>query len=78
VRVHTGSTAAALAARINARAFAIGPDLVFSSGQFSTDSADGQRLLAHELAHVVQQGQAPRRLEPVRGPNGAETRTDHP
>lgn len=60
VRVHTGSAATAVAARINARAFTIGRDIVFGDGQFASHSAAGQRLIAHELTHVVQQGHAPK------------------
>jgi len=59
VRVHTGSTATAVAQRINARAFTVGRDIVFGGGQFSAGSDSGRRLIAHELTHVVQQGHAP-------------------
>ncbi|MDH3974170.1 MAG: DUF4157 domain-containing protein [Deltaproteobacteria bacterium] len=56
VRVHNDSNANHLAGRINARAFTVGRDIVFGSGQYSPDSAGGKRLLAHELTHTVQQG----------------------
>ncbi len=65
VRVHTGGTATAVAQRINARAFTVGRDVVFGDGQFAADSHSGQRLIAHELTHVVQQGHAPP-LSPAR------------
>jgi|GEM_PF-4920931 len=55
VRVHTGPLAAASAAQLNARAYTVGRDVVFAAGQMTAD-ASGRRLLAHELAHVVQQG----------------------
>lgn len=55
VRVHTDPDAAALARGLNARAFTIGPKIVFGPGEFSPGSAAGRRLVAHELAHVVQQ-----------------------
>ena len=54
VRVHTGSEAAGSARAINAQAYTAGKDVVFGSGQYSPDSTKGRRLLAHELAHVVQ------------------------
>jgi hypothetical protein len=55
VRVHAGPSDGALAQRINARAFTVGSDVFFAPGQFRPDSFGGQRLLAHELTHVVQQ-----------------------
>jgi hypothetical protein len=55
VRVHAGERAAEAAGEADARAFTIGEDIVFADGQFAPDTADGQWLLAHELAHVVQQ-----------------------
>jgi hypothetical protein len=60
VRVHTERHEGELAQRINARAFTMGPHVVFSAGEYAPDSSSGQRLLAHELTHVVQQGHAPR------------------
>jgi hypothetical protein len=55
VRVHTGAEADASARSINAVAYTVGSDVVFSGGTYAPHSAAGQRLLAHELAHVVQQ-----------------------
>lgn len=55
VRVHIDTQAGDIARSINARAFAFGQDIVFGSGQYAPGSSKGQRLLAHELAHVVQQ-----------------------
>ncbi|HEU4432000.1 MAG TPA: DUF4157 domain-containing protein [Pyrinomonadaceae bacterium] len=55
VRVHTDSRANESARAINAKAYTIGNDIVFATGQHSPDTQQGQRLLAHELAHVVQQ-----------------------
>jgi hypothetical protein len=55
VRVHTDAEADGLAQSVEAQAFAIGKDLVFRAGHYDPDSAAGRRLLAHELAHVVQQ-----------------------
>jgi hypothetical protein len=56
VRVHSDVRAAESAKAINARAYTAGSDIVFGSGQFSTETSEGKRLLAHELTHVVQQG----------------------
>ena len=55
VRVHTDSQAAQSASSIGASAFALGNDIVFGEGEYRPGSADGARLLAHELTHVVQQ-----------------------
>jgi hypothetical protein len=55
VRVHTGGRADAAARSLDARAYTLGHDIVFADGQFTPETAAGQRLLAHELAHVVQQ-----------------------
>lgn len=59
VRVHDGAEAAASAASINARAYTVGNHVVFGAGQYAPATAAGRRLIAHELAHVVQQGGAP-------------------
>jgi hypothetical protein len=55
VRVHDDARSAATAASIDAAAFTVGEDVVFASGRYDPSSPDGRRLLAHELAHVVQQ-----------------------
>jgi hypothetical protein len=55
VRVHTDAQAADTASAMNARAFTLGRDIAFNSGQYAPHSQEGQRLLAHELTHVVQQ-----------------------
>src|SRR5215210_5565404 len=55
VRVHTDSSAAESARAINARAFTVGRDVVFGAGQYTPETVEGKKLLAHELAHVVQQ-----------------------
>lgn len=58
VRVHTDARAAESARAVSALAYTVGPDVVFGAGQYAPKKAHGQQLLAHELAHVVQQGQA--------------------
>jgi hypothetical protein len=55
VRVHTGTRATQSTQAINARAYTYGNHIAFARGQFNPHSTDGQRLLAHELTHVVQQ-----------------------
>ncbi|HJR08371.1 MAG TPA: DUF4157 domain-containing protein [Pyrinomonadaceae bacterium] len=55
VRVHTDSRADSMARSINARAFTIGQDIAFRSGEYAPDSFEGKKLLAHELAHTLQQ-----------------------
>jgi hypothetical protein len=55
VRVHTDGPADAAARSIGALAFTSGEDIVFGEGLFAPDTGRGKNLLAHELAHVVQQ-----------------------
>jgi peptidoglycan hydrolase-like protein with peptidoglycan-binding domain len=55
VQVHADARAARSAAAVNALAYTVGRDVVFGAGQYAPGSGAGQRLLAHELAHVVQQ-----------------------
>lgn len=62
VRLHTGGTAAATASNAGAEAFTMGTDITFGRKGYRPDSSAGRTLLAHELAHVVQQrrgGDAP-------------------
>jgi outer membrane protein OmpA-like peptidoglycan-associated protein len=56
VRVHSDQQAARSARAVGARAYTVGHDVVFDSGQYAPDSNVGQSLLSHELTHVVQQG----------------------
>jgi Domain of unknown function (DUF4157) len=55
VRVHTDDNAAESARSVNALAYTVGQNVVFEAGQFAPGTSSGRRLLAHELAHVVQQ-----------------------
>ena len=55
VRVHVSPRAAASARAVRALAYTVGRNIVFGSGQFAPGADPGRRLLAHELAHVVQQ-----------------------
>jgi hypothetical protein len=56
VRVHTDAKAGDLSANLNARAFTIGSDIAFAGGEYQPGTLIGDALIAHELAHVVQQG----------------------
>jgi hypothetical protein len=56
VRVHTDPRAAESARSVDASAYTLGSHVVFNKGQYAPESGQGQRLLAHELTHVVQQG----------------------
>jgi len=64
VRVHADGQAAESAAAVGAHAYAIGRDVVFGAGKYAPASADGRRLIAHELAHVVQQRGSASTLSP--------------
>jgi len=55
VRIHNDSVAAKSAQSINALAYTTGNNIVFNEGQYAPGSDSGNRLLAHELTHVVQQ-----------------------
>ncbi len=55
VRVHIGPEAASAAKSLSARAFTVGNHLVFGHSQFNPGTIPGQRLIAHELTHVLQQ-----------------------
>lgn len=59
VRVHTGPRAHKAARSIRATAFTLGRDIFFSSGAYRLGTPTGDRLLAHELTHVVQQSASP-------------------
>ena len=55
VRTHTDTTAAGLSNNLNARAFTIGEHIAFGTGEYQPGTLIGDALIAHELAHVVQQ-----------------------
>jgi hypothetical protein len=55
VRVHDDAMATASARAVNARAYTVGSDIVFDHGQYRPQTPAGSHLLAHELAHTVQQ-----------------------
>jgi hypothetical protein len=59
VRVHTDARAAGSAQSLHALAYTSGRDIVFGAGRYAPGTETGRRLLAHELAHVVQQESRP-------------------
>ena len=58
VRIHADAQANESADDMGAKAYTVGEHLAFAKGQYAPETAAGQRLLAHELVHVVQQGAA--------------------
>jgi hypothetical protein len=64
VRVHTGPAAAESASALRARAYTIGREVAFGAGEYAPDTHAGQKLIAHELTHVVQQCSPQRRSSP--------------
>jgi hypothetical protein len=58
VRIHAGAGAGRLSSDLNALAFTSGKNVYFAPGQYAPETREGKRLLAHELAHVVQQRSA--------------------
>lgn len=58
VRVHTDSNAVQASRDIQAKAFTVGNNIAFGDGAYQPGTSAGRHLLAHELTHVVQQGQA--------------------
>lgn len=78
VRVHTGNAAEQSARDVHADAYTVGHNIVFGVGQYLSQASTNQRLLAHELAHVVQQSgglkTVQRQETPI--PSQAETATD--
>ncbi|MGB9203362.1 MAG: DUF4157 domain-containing protein [Terriglobales bacterium] len=76
VRVHTDQQAAESARAVGALAYTVGNNVVFGAGHYSPANSSGRRLLAHELTHVVQQGnltRTPARVE-MGEPNDAYER----
>ena len=63
VRVHTGGVAERAAHNVRARAYTYGSDIVFGAGAWAPASTSGRHLIAHELAHVVQQGNRGARVQ---------------
>jgi hypothetical protein len=63
VRIHDGARAAESARSVGALAFTVGQDIVFGAGRYAPGETGGRRLLAHELAHTIQQGDGSAHLQ---------------
>ncbi len=72
MRVHYDGSAANSTKAINARAYTIGRDMIFGNGQYAPETAQGKKLLAHELTHVMQQTSNPKRFQ-RKEPDDAES-----
>jgi hypothetical protein len=72
VRVHTDAQAAESAQAVNALAYTVGREVVFGAGQYAPATSAGQRLVAHELTHVVQQSLTSRGGETIASGTEAE------
>jgi hypothetical protein len=62
VRIHTDARAGESAQAVNALAYTVGRDVVFGAGRYEPGTSEGQKILAHELAHTIQQGPGVQRL----------------
>jgi len=80
VRLHSGAESASAASAVGAKAYTMGQDIHFGAGQYDPSSGAGEHLLAHEVAHTVQQrGGSPTRqnkLEVSSPQDGAEYEAD--
>jgi hypothetical protein len=63
VRVHTGADSALAADAVGAKAYTMGSDIHFGAGHYDPSSSGGQQLLAHEVAHTVQQSGVTQRMQ---------------
>lgn len=70
VRIHTGERATTAARTVNALAYTVGNDVVFGRDRYAPQTREGQRLLAHELTHTLQQ-QHPQ--QPIHGMRVSQT-----
>jgi hypothetical protein len=81
VRVHTDARAAESAGAVNALAYTVGNDVVFAGGQYAPSTNTGRKLLAHELAHTIQQGDStaspPHTLEVSGSEDTLEEKAEH-
>lgn len=73
VRVHTDAKAAESVQTVNAHAYAVRQDVVFGAGQYASGTEAGKRLMAHELAHAIQQRNL---VQPLTGHFGISSSTD--
>jgi len=59
VRIHADSRAGDSARAVSARAYTVGQNIVFGSGEYAPETSEGRKLLVHELAHTIQQTDKP-------------------
>ena len=74
VRIHTDKQAAEASRAVNARAFTVGRDVVFGSGQYQPSASKGKQLLAHELTHVMQNQRSPNSSSVLKRETATEVR----
>lgn len=75
VRIHADRLAAQSADAVDAHAYTVGHHIAFAAGQFAPHTTGGRKLLAHELAHTIQQGHAASALSlSIDAPNSAQER----
>jgi hypothetical protein len=68
VRIHDDAAGARAADAVDAEAFAYGNDIAFAAGRFNPETPAGRELLAHELAHTVQQSRGAEAIQPAGAP----------
>ena len=78
VRLHTSGESAETAGQLGARAFTVGSDVHFNSGEFTPGTKEGDRLIAHELTHVVQGQKSGVQRKPEVGEEEAGANVSHP
>lgn len=78
VRIHADGDSARLSDQVNARAFTHGSDVFFGGGEYAPGTAAGDRLLAHELAHTLQQTSPGRIARQPKKPAAKKKRTVEP
>jgi hypothetical protein len=76
VRTHDDARTASVSAAIGARAFTVGLDVAFAAGEYRPETPSGDALIAHELAHVIQQTHA-RAAEPLAAGEESEGAFEH-
>jgi hypothetical protein len=76
VRVHTDAGASTLSAELRARAFAVGEEVAFAGGRYAPGTPVGDALIAHELAHVLQQRGSQRENTTLDGHGGRDLEQD--
>jgi hypothetical protein len=77
VRVHADATAQKSATAVHALAYTVGTDIVFGDGRYSPSGIEGRKLLAHELAHTIQQRAVLSRQTPPEHPLPPHDPTAH-